>query len=314
MNRKKKRRAVLEYGAGFAALALALALAWFFPGWYGHWQDQRLLGQVNLSSRENIEYIDTASLSMAGKMQRVTEAASYAWTSLDSPSVFQINQCRNAVEAWCRNGLLPEQCADWILEENLISIDNALVILYGRDDLQQGVLPVSVQHYYSPGDGSGFSALTLVMDQELDMLYFAALSGSDAADYLGSRWKPARSGAALTMVQEDFTGTDFAYVCGASYYHVVGSSKNILTEDVNYITSLNVSLTFDSFDSYAYRRAIEDNAGEGFAVFYGARWWLGFVSEFFAAYGIDDFYQFSGVSELPPEAETQALAEAYTFP
>ena len=31
MNRKKKRRAVLEYGAGFAALALALALAWFFP-------------------------------------------------------------------------------------------------------------------------------------------------------------------------------------------------------------------------------------------------------------------------------------------
>ena len=54
MRERDRWKTVLAYIVGIGVLVLSLILAWFLPGWYSQWQDERLMGQVTVSSRENI--------------------------------------------------------------------------------------------------------------------------------------------------------------------------------------------------------------------------------------------------------------------
>ncbi len=61
MNNRQKRKNVMKYLAGVLILLVSVFLAWILPESYGSWKDERMIGTVQLSEREKIEFLDGKS-------------------------------------------------------------------------------------------------------------------------------------------------------------------------------------------------------------------------------------------------------------
>ena len=46
MTGNNRWKTLLAYTMGIVILAVSLIMAWFLPGWYSQWKDERLMGQV----------------------------------------------------------------------------------------------------------------------------------------------------------------------------------------------------------------------------------------------------------------------------
>ena len=74
MKKKKSWKHILEYELGVLILVAVLLVAWFGPDLYAAWQDQSQNGKVVCSSRDEIRFLDTDSLDIAGRMVLLRDA------------------------------------------------------------------------------------------------------------------------------------------------------------------------------------------------------------------------------------------------
>ena len=306
-------KTILKYAAGIFALSASVAVAWFLPGLYAGWQDARTEGHVVLSERENIRFLDTASLDIAGRLQMLQETEDFSWEwgytkGMEEPLEEMVARCFDAMEDWCGAGLFPEGCLAGIVSENLYLADIATV------RLADATLPVYCFRFY---DVEGY-AVTLITDANVDMIYYASVTGPSMLDViaadlgfesfvaLGAHELELLNEQGFTPQQllegdadetiEDFyayvaenvrpleeSRYDFAAVCGAQGA-VVSRAPDRL--------SLDAELSFEAFTGHAYRLLAgtdynmdPDRSGIGFAVMYGTQSWKELASDFSGMYG-----------------------------
>ena len=120
MKKKKSWKHILEYELGVLILVAVLLVAWFGPDLYASWQDQSQNGKVVCSSRDEIRFLDTDSLDIAGRMVLLRDATYLNWYENDiyydgsrmtQEEIEQllIQRPRSIAEQWVEAGVMPEQ-------------------------------------------------------------------------------------------------------------------------------------------------------------------------------------------------------------
>ena len=309
MKSKYKWKAVLQYVAGGLVLAASVAFAIFFPQWYGKLQDKRTIGQVVLSEREKINFIDTEFLDIEGRMEMLakTESFYFGEENLETfDEAIILKRCQDQIDAWCNAGLLPKQCSKWMEDaapkynELEFDIEGIMGIVGVNVYCDNGVLPVWL--IVVPSEG-GLNQLLMVCDAEKEMLYYVSACGLDIMDEMSRELgyisfqdlsekasSGEKKGAYQGIESSEMTNQyDFASICGASEAKVE-EQELCLTAD----------LLFENFVGYASRRIVSNDMGFGLAVMFGTDKWSGQVSSILEMYGmledmrdIDAFYAFA---------------------
>ena len=294
MKNKYKWKAVLQYVAGILILAASVAFAIFFPQWYGNLQDKRTIGNVVLSERENIDFIDTEFLDIEGRMEILAKTESFYFGEENNETLDEaviLKRCQDQLNAWCSAGLLPKQCSKWIEDvipkynESEFGIEGVLDIVGVNVYWDKGVLPVWLIALV-PEDG--LNRLLMVCDAEKEMLYYVSACGLDIMDEMSRELgyasfqdmceetsseekKNAQQG---TKSSEELPQCDFASICGA-FEAKVEEQELCLTAE----------LLFENFLGYASRKVVSNEMGFGLAVMFGTDKWSGQISSILEMYG-----------------------------
>lgn len=297
MQKKQNLRRICAYASGIAALAAAVAAAWFMPEWFGQWQDEKLLNQVTLETRGDIEFLDGDSIDRAGRLQALERTENLYWQTggyLAGLAADQVARCAEEVDRWIECGLLPEECADWVNAERLFLLDS--VTLY----LDDGVFQAELFQFTNSEAKSGYwgSELIILQDSETGMIYYASFSGRAFLEYLAKAcgfgsWEEfeAYSGKVNYEIvwekAEDISGLDFAGPCGGESAQVERIASYAPEDLDDYRGALMATVQFDTFESHAYRREVStDIGGPGLAVMYGPEQkWIQTIQEILANYG-----------------------------
>ncbi len=275
-------RVAAEYAVGIAVLIAAVMTAWFLPDWYTRWQDERLLEQASFSARESIQFLDKDSLELADRMKLLKEAESLSYDFSSFATEWPGNyagqnlhkKCRRLVRRWTENGLLLGNYADWIVEPYTLLITHS----YAMAD--QTAIQVDMLIYL---DEMG-NSMTVVMDADLDLLYYVSVAGTMAYENMSHMMGYPSYGELLMAMERgdainaepDTSEMDFAAVCGAKSAQIAADQGML---------ECYASLEFETFSGVAQRRVICNGLGFGYAVIYGNPAWSSFVSELFAQYG-----------------------------
>lgn len=297
MKKKQELRRICAYAAGVAVLAAAVAAAWFMPEWFGLWQDEKLLNEVTLETRDNIDFLDVDSLDRTGRLQALERTQYLGWETGGYIAGFteeQKERCTGAVQQWIRCGLLPEECADWVSTEYPFVIDS--VTLYLDDGVFQADL---FMFYQSSEEDDSFwkSDLTVLIDRETGMIYYAAFSGDAFLEYLAGAcgfdsWEELEKYGEKMDYQvyweelEDITPLDFAAPCGGESAQVERIASYAPEEIQDYRGALRATIQFETFEGHAYRREVSTSTGPGLAVMYGPEEkWMQTIQEILGNYG-----------------------------
>ena len=298
MRERDRWKTVLAYMVGIGVLVLALILAWFLPGWYSQWQDERLMGQVTVSSRENIEFLDSDSLDIAGRLEKLGMASSLSWGSQVDYSYFDygydgwisegqqsaVSRCKTVISQWWDAGMLPVDCRDWVDEEH------ALILMEYVLYVDQNALPVCFMAFSEWAYGQeeteeDLNLLMVLMDAEKDLIYYASVAGPEVCNAMAKELGYESNqhlvgslevGLARIRQELDLSGYDFASVCGAESAEITSDEGQL---------ELKVSLQFDHFEGYAGRSLICNEAGYGMAVMYGTAKWPKMMQQLLENYG-----------------------------
>lgn len=319
MTEKGRWKIILKYTLGLVALAVAVTLAIFLPEWYSEWQDARQMAQVNFTSRESIRFLDMDSLDIAGRLKMLEEAetgdADTYWTQVDFYSQARseivteediVERCRTQVRVWIDGGILPAACGSWLEDENSFLTMLASYVIY----IDQTVLPVYVLQWTLQESGR----MSVLMDAELDMIYYVSVSGTevmeDMAERLGyeslgemqgqlAAGEPIRTGDFSVM------NADYAGICGADAAEVDGHDDNWL--------ELDITLDFNKFNGHAFRRVVMTDSGPGYAVMYGSETWVDFITAVWEEFGWEEFEVSAAYlgDFMKPLAENGSTGENY---
>lgn len=201
MKRNKRWKHILEYELGVLALAAVLLIAWFGPDLYASWQDKEQTGKVVCSSRDEIRFLDTDSLDIAGRMVLLRDATYLDWyentayydgNALTYEMIEQllIRRPRSIAKQWVAAGVMPEKFAERIPQ----TLSEADVLSEGTSSgiysvmIDQNVLNVLVLNFVEPADGyDSLSVAGLVLDVDKDVLYYAAFYDPDCRDWMAER-------------------------------------------------------------------------------------------------------------------------------
>lgn len=274
MRKRSSWKKIFKYSAGIAALAVSLVFAWGFPEFYSSWQDEKLIGQVHLDTREQIQFLDTSTLDAVSRLKLLSKAKQFEVNGIIDNNVITyaevqetIQQCRSQLTSWCEHGLFPEEIQENITETELIALLSYSLILdqqsmilnffqFGMETMQEGE------------EASSFNDVTVVMDAETDQIYYASVKGTwgqrFAAQCLGAdSW--SELGEMVTAgkffsEEEDYSGYDLAGVCGAVSQKIFGTQGAV---------ELTAELEFETFTGQAGRSMVSDDSR------YGIAWWFG---------------------------------------
>lgn len=288
MERRRNRKVIFQYIMGVFLLSASVLLALFVPGWYSDWQDRLLLEKMVLSSREDIEFLDVASLDMEGRMKLLKESVVVEWSGeMESEydaayevAVFdRLEVFRGILEQWTDAGLLPEifdttAPFDEFFSQNYIVDYEVTSVVLGP----QTTLPVCV---FALRNDEKEVGMLVIMDAEKDIVYYVALVGYVVQEYMAGLLGYESLEHMVWLVlegkelgqQEDYSGYDFAKICKARSDVITGTP-----EELNF----DVNLEFDSFTGYAQRRVlgvagVPDEYGISIAL--GTDKWNSFISE-----------------------------------
>lgn len=299
-------KSVLGYTAGVVILVTVVIMAWFFPEWYGEWQDERLMETVTLSSRENIEFIDADSLDIAGRLKMLTEGKEFYWAEEgylfyeDNDSYFVgnsymegvlenyndlVKRCSSIMDQWWECGLMPVEYRDIFTMENLMSIIEPTVLV------DNTMFPVYCMVFARNMDVEISEVVTVLMDTEKDLVYYAGFVGKEIQeamamelgyDSLGELQDELLHEETLKLTEIDTSLYDFASVCGAESAEIAATAGNL---------ELDVTLNFETFDGYAYKRIFINDLLDttitmaGISVMFGTINWNDLMSMIYDEFG-----------------------------
>lgn len=332
MRVRRDWRIILEYTAGIVVLVAAVAAAWFLPGLYAQHQDEQLLSEVKLSSRNEIQFLDVNSLEIAGRLKMLEDSQNFGWDFLgDIPENERVQiekTAREGLKRWAENGLIDEMTDDWVFSDLFFG-----TVLY----LDQGKIPLALMRFRRDNYESEFGVesdwTTVVMDRDNGMLYYVSVSGESMLNPLVRRmgfenikafweWQAEQtyvysddtgrtertSGGDL---EEDLSSYNFAAVCGAEASEIEGENPRRIPDEDAFNLSLNVKLKFPNFDSSAYRREVMINEDGGLSIMYGTTRWIELVNGVLGNYGFIEYGHNSADGSVDDYVDGAAAEDEY---
>lgn len=274
MAKLKQRKVVAAYAAGILVLVACIAAAWLLPEAYGRWQDKRQIGQVKLSKRESIKFLDGNSLDQIGRWKALSEYDEFYWhsgemlyTTLETDLKEFKQKCMEEIGNWCDSGLLP------LDKENLSVIVEQIEgrVLWVNSEF----IPLGIFSYHSPKSAEEVH-INAVMDLDTKKLYYVSVTGEKVREYMAQQMgydslegmqEFLAGGQEPLAVQPDISDMDFASVCGANACSVVCDPGRL---------ELEAELQFDTFLLEACRRVVYNQEqfggyGYGIAVMFGCK-------------------------------------------
>lgn len=306
---------ILAYAAGILILALCIAAAWFLPEIYGKWQDQRLIGQVQLSDREEIDFLDGDILDQIARWQELEACADFFWengeewySAIETDWDGYMDACEEEAETWRDSGLLP-------LPENKLDFRGKSTYFYecrtllaGENTIPVVIFSFSLSNDFAADEDDG--CVTIVLDIETKKAYYISVTGIDVREYMAEQLgylsledmsrKLVESGRKVNNVSPDTSGMNFAAVCGADAASVTAYPGSL---------ELDVEVGYDSFKAKAQRRVIVGEnymnamgtgqmTGYGLAVMFGPTSNPEVFAECLYLEGTDDYWQWRNVDWL----------------
>lgn len=292
--RKWKKR--LKYLAGIFVLAATVVLALTLPDLYSRWQDAKTMGEVVLSQREGIQFLDTDALDISARLKMLGESSGFYHTqgmvyfsqeySSGSRSVMNelVGKCRDSLKKWQECNLIPSEVVE------AAELEGEVMAAYYYVQIDAGMIPVAVLCFVRD------PYLEVIMDADNGFLYYVGCSGIAVESYmmqcmgLGSdildevEEEEVFAEYSFDQVQ-DFSRYRFAELAGAE-------SQEIESEDATGLF-LNVKLLYDDFTSMVYRTMFthdsisdfmdgsgeSDTGGTGLAVMFGNWYWIDMAVE-----------------------------------
>lgn len=180
MNEKEKRKNSLKYASGVIILMVSVFLAWILPESYGRWKDGRLIGAVQLSGREEIEFFN-------GNILDALEGWNiFDGTRLNDITVHRDNKVEDLsyqsmpalwsesvriLERYSEAGVLPVEWKEGYASE--ASLDD---IIGRRIDAGNESVPVSILSFSIYDETELY--FTVILDTERYVPYYVSASGS----------------------------------------------------------------------------------------------------------------------------------------
>lgn len=189
MNNRQKRKNVMKYLAGILILLVSVFLAWILPESYGSWKDERMIGTVQLSEREKIEFLDGKSFEAQERWRILAEMdsgkrnlfASFEYSAKAEAMAFENSGAlwEKGIEIIRRYALADLLPFAWQEEyRGRITLDWMEVRFVQFEDIG---FPVVYMHLSLLTEKGEFS-FSLLMDLELQLPYYVSAVGADVMD------------------------------------------------------------------------------------------------------------------------------------
>lgn len=285
-------KTAVKYVIGMLVLAVSVALALYLPGWYTEWQDEKTNGQITLSYRDQITFLDTASLDMAGKIKVLTESSDiymsnevweyspvyYSDISEEERQMLEqyfgmrpgemIQKCSEIMQKWSDAEVFPQACAEMIQEENLVFMSAQMV--YADDS----ILAMIVMLFWLDDD-----SVVLVADPETEIIYYAHTIGTSVMNFMArelgySSYSGISEGTKVKQPKktEEY---ELENLCGAEASVVTGEGG----------LEFDGVLQYANFESSAARSVIASDMGFGLSMWFGSRQLEGIMGYLMEDYG-----------------------------
>lgn len=273
VKRKRSWKHILEYELGVLVLILVLLIAWFGPDLYASWQDQAIGGQVVCSARDEIRFLDTDSLDIAGRMSLLRDAVHLEWQENDYPgSMYSteeevtdvlLERPRRLVVQWVENGVLPKELEEGIpksvadAEAHYNSTAGIFSVVVDQNVLN--VVEVCFRRISEEEETT--SIVVLIADADKDVLYYAALCNPSCWDWMAGQmesfegpgdasyayWEKLYQAEGI-LPNRIVTSGDLAAVSGAAGYKAAEGGRTISEEGGLY---QDFTLQYDRFTGTA---------------------------------------------------------------
>lgn len=189
MNNRQKRKNVMKYLAGVLILLVSVFLAWILPESYGSWKDERMIGTVQLSEREKIEFLDGKSFEAQERWRILAEMdsgkrnlfASVGYSAQAEAMVFDNSGAlwEKGVEIIRRYAMADLLPLAWQEEyRGMIMLDWMEAGFVQFEDIGFPVVHMHLSLLTEKGELS----FTLLMDLELQLPYYVSAVGADVMD------------------------------------------------------------------------------------------------------------------------------------
>lgn len=336
-SRRSSWKTAAQYTLGILVLALSVAFAWFLPGWYSQWSDEQLAGRVTLENREELRFLDTDSLDLAGRMKMLSGTSqNISWLVDDLPSLnfYPEDDTRYPENEMFLSGVLSGQKIETILERfnrmleqwreaGLLPLPERLELTWESFYAASAAELASVNIYLESEEGfrtlpvylvfMKYPRLLALFDQERDVIYYMSLVGNTdirvgngIANYLGydsylEMQNLYFSGELSEDELRDRSDSDFAAVCGALSAEIASNAAATAAGELS-----SVTLQYETFEAPAFRRFIATEEGCGLAVMFGTESWLDVVQDILT---VNSEYEYEVRSELAEWIINPGLAE-----
>lgn len=280
MQNRPEWRTVIRYVIGLVGLAVSIALALFVPEWYAERQDEKIDGQITLAHRNQITFLDTASLDKAGRMQIYTEASSVSnftelWTYEYGISDWYTEEDLFFLEQYV--GIRPDQLAPKY-QQLLRSLSEAGLL---SNDCVQPMFteePTAIGAYAVNADEQVLTlaiaifekdenVIVLVSDQEIEMLYYVLAYGKNVMEYMAQElgYDTLQELAKAYPEQKpvyaaDLEQIDLTAISGAESQKISAAQDELKWDAV---------LTYSNFESYAGREIVSTDWIYGLQIWFG---------------------------------------------
>ncbi len=189
MNNRQKRKNVMKYLDGVLILLISVFLAWILPESYGSWKDERMIGTVQLSEREKIEFLDGKSFEAQERWRILAEMdsgkrnlfASVGYSAQAEAMVFDNSGAlwEKGVEIIRRYAMADLLPLAWQEEyRGMIMLDWMEAGFVQFEDIGFPVVHMHLSLLTEKGELS----FTLLMDLELQLPYYVSAVGADVMD------------------------------------------------------------------------------------------------------------------------------------
>ncbi len=189
MNNRQKRKNVMKYLAGVLILLVSVFLAWILPESYGSWKDERMIGTVQLSEREKIEFLDGKSFEAQERWRILAEMdsgkrnlfASVGYSAQAEAMAFDNSGAlwEKGVEIIRRYAMADLLPLAWQEEyRGMIMLDWMEAGFVQFEDIGFPVVHMHLSLLTEKGELS----FTLLMDLELQLPYYVSAVGADVMD------------------------------------------------------------------------------------------------------------------------------------
>lgn len=317
MQNRPEWRTVIKYVIGMVGLAVSIALALFVPEWYAERQDEKIDGQITLAHRNQITFLDTASLDKAGRMQIYTEASSISsftelWTYeyqvsdwYTEDELFFLDQYfgirpdqlapkyHKLLRTLSEAGLLSNECIQPMLTEEPVAIGAYAV----NADEQVLTLVIAI---FVKND----NVIVVISDQDMEMIYYALALGTNVLDYMaqelgyGTLQKIAETYPEQKPVYTpDLEQIDLTTLSGAESQKISASEDELKWDAV---------LTYPNFESRAGMEVVLADGLYGLQIWFGKNLRDEFMQNSAEEYGMAEMYNIDTAAFLDAVANGTA--------